>query len=269
MKKTRVLPLLICGLLAGPAAPAQPLTALETPAQAGSQGTPPPDCGRQTSLLAYCPTPSDQGYAASSAAHAIANAMTIRLAFQCRLSGKQQVDRMRFSAAYIYNQVKQGETCDAGAYLTDGLDLARKQGVCREATFPGSRYACSRLPGEAERREAGRFRIRGYSTIFRLDAGAEDKINATLSALDWNNPVIAGLVVPPTFPEISPGSYRGQAAVVVDYDEKKEEFLLMNSYGPDWGEGGFVRMRFEDYGKLARYAYIISLGRMDCGLFSE
>lgn len=261
--------MLVCCLLAGAWARTQSLPALDAavPVEGGRNLI--PVQGRQANLLPYCPTPSDQGYAASSAAHAIANAMTIRLAFQCRLPGRQQVDQMRFSAAYIYNQVKQGETCDAGAYLTDALELAQRQGVCREATFPGSLYSCSRLPGEAERREAARFRIRSYNAIFRLDAGAEDKINATLSALDWNNPVIAGLVVPPTFPEISPGSYRGQAVTVVGYDEKKEELLLMNSYGPDWGEGGFVRMSFEDYGKLARYAYIISMGRMDCGVFSE
>lgn len=219
-------------------------------------------------LLLHCPKPpEDQGQIASCVGHAIAHAMTIRWAFQCRVTDVASINSMLFSAAYIYNQVKSNSRdCHAGARMTDGLRLAQSQGCCLESSFPNSKYACGKLPGEAERAEASQRRIKGYDKLFEIEASPQEKITALLTALDWNNPAIVCLSGLPATGSGTPSGTAGHALVAVDYDEDKRVFTLLDSYRKNGEDNGLATLSFDEFGKYARYGFIISLGRWDCPL---
>ena len=97
-----------------------------------------------------------------------------------------------------------------------------------------------------------------------------------MNSLDRNNPIIIGMNISPKFKTSNflkrdwkhikkmKELHMGHAMVVVDYDEKNEEFTLMNSYGNDWSDDGFIKIDFADYSDLVKYGVIISLGRQDC-----
>ncbi len=54
--------------------------------------------------------------------------------------------------------------------------------------------------------------------------------------------------------------------VLVGYDNVEKEFELLNSFGASWGNNGFIRIRYDDFERLCRYAYV--LAPMDANVMS-
>jgi C1A family cysteine protease len=46
-------------------------------------------------------------------------------------------------------------------------------------------------------------------------------------------------------PEPRESSLGGHAVLVVGYNKKTERFLVKNSWGPSWGQGGYFTLPFE------------------------
>ncbi|MCO6488533.1 MAG: C1 family peptidase [Phaeodactylibacter sp.] len=232
----------------------------------------------KASLSPYAPPPGDQCYQQSCVGWAIACAMTTRWAYQCRPARPSWIEARRFSPACIYNQIKEGEDCLAGAYLTKGLKLAAEKGVCLLRSFPYECCCCSKLPTPAQRQEAGKYKIKGYQRLYGLNDSPEGRLQKTLYALDYHNPVIVALEITPDFKTLGAGQERwspdrealaggnvqGHALVVMGYDEETATITLLNSYGPGWGRGGTVEMSFSDFSRQARYGVVVSLGRWAC-----
>jgi len=51
----------------------------------------------------------------------------------------------------------------------------------------------------------------------------------------------------------------GHAMCVVGYDEGKEAFEIMNSWGEDWGDEGFCWVKYDDFGKYCKYGFTMLL----------
>jgi hypothetical protein len=234
---------------------------------------------RKVDMTPYCPTPGDQCHQLSCVGWAIVYNMTIRRAYQCRQKNRAWIDARMLSPAFIYNKIKEGKTCDAGAYLTKGLALAQEKGVPLLTTMPYECDICSKTPNKQQEKEAANYRITEIRRLYGLRDAAEARIEKTQAALDNNEPVIVAIMVTPEFKtitkkdvpwipnkkEVLGGNVEGHAIVVVGYDEDKREFTLLNSYGTAWGEDGFLRMSFEDFGKQARYGVVAGIGWVDCG----
>ena len=86
--------------------------------------------------------------------------------------------------------------------------------------------------------------------------------------LATQTPLIVGFELTPSFWEILPGtrlwdpaaievSTGKHAMLLVGYDNVEKHFLLMNSFGPAWGDNGFIRLPYEDFERLCRYAYLL------------
>ena len=54
----------------------------------------------------------------------------------------------------------------------------------------------------------------------------------------------------------------GHAMVVVGYNHFNKEFELMNSWGPDWGDGGFIKVKYDDFLKRCIIAYQITMAEV-------
>lgn len=222
-----------------------------------------PDRGKippRVDLRPYCPAPGDQGSLPSCAAWALANAMTIQRGLARKQTDPREIERMRFSVAYIYNQV--GD-CYRGASFSSGLELLKQKGNCLAALLAYSED-CTPLPGEHHHARAFPNRIQNFWKVFDSGADADEKIDNILDELARYRPVLVGLKVPFDFRANIP-QMRGpwpaedwHAMLVVGYDEYYKTFTLMNSYGPEWGNKGFFEMDWDTMGEVVRYGWVMA-----------
>lgn len=213
-------------------------------------------------LMPYCPTPGDQGDLPSCVAWALANAMTVQKALKQRTKRPEQIDAFKFSVSYIYNQIKHKGLCDLGASFSAGLMLVKNKGNCPASMLPYS-LDCNPNPSQQHHQQAAPNRIADYRRVFSESASVDDKIDHILGELAALKPVLIGLKVPYDFRENIPAprtSWRAEdphAMLVVGYNEYSETFLIMNSYGSGWGDGGFFRMDWDTLGEQVRYGYAL------------
>lgn len=226
--------------------------------------------------------PSDQGTVQNCVAQAIGNAFGMRYKntcdFQCSCHNKM----IAYSPAFIYNQLKTGNYCTQGIKLTAALDLVVSSGICPEKYFISDPFDCNNLPSKKHIAIANKYRIRNYKRIFRLKSEqldsakyAAEVIESTITNIDENNPVIVGMIVPQKFSDLKDikifkpakqdfSSTYGHAMVVIGYDDIHKEIELVNSFGTDWGDQGFIKISYTDYLSMVRYGYVIYLDKPNC-----
>lgn len=218
------------------------------------------------SLRQYCPIPGNQGSSNACVGWAAGyGAMTISQAIQDQNTNREAITQNAFSASFIFNQIK-SKNC-GGALLTDALDLLKKTGDCRYQTFGDNPYDCEKPPAPHTLSEAEKYKIKDYAALFYKDDAANLKIKKVLQAIAQDNPVIAVLQVSPSFYQIEIGQeiwspdtleaapLMGHAMVVTGYDKRLRKLELMNSWGPNWGDQGFIWISFEDFAKLAWFGF--------------
>lgn len=150
----------------------------------------------------------------------------------------------------------------------------RNTGDCLESTFNFKNQGCLAKPQATAKQEAMRYRIRDYAAVFELEEPPRSKVSKTCKVLATNTPLIVGMGVTQDFWSVKPGSRLWNPAaeeplvgyhalVVVGYDNVERQFDLMNSFGPGWGNGGFIKMPYDDFERLCRYAYVLLPGHAD------
>lgn len=218
------------------------------------------------SLRAYSPTPGDQGQMASCVAWALANAMTVNKAVMLDRMGREDVDPISHSSAYIYNQLRWEGDCQRGIKFSAALSLLKEKGDCLVEDFSPPNHSCEEQPSSTHHIKAAPFRIAGYKKLTTRDYPLEDRIHVIRDALMKNRPVVIGMFVPEglrTLPSSEldwESPKEGHAMLVIGYNDERFEFELMNSYGDRWEDQGFLYL---DYDLLARnlwYSYVIVLG---------
>lgn len=236
----------------------------------------------KASLRSFCPVPGDQGSTGACVGWATGyGALTILRAQNEGVTDPAAITEMAHSAAFIYNQIRLAENdCIAGAFIEDALALLRTSGDCLESTFNFKKQGCLAKPHATVAEEALRYRIRDYAAVFELDEPPRSKVSKTCKVLATNTPLIVGMGVTQGFWDVKPGSRLWNPAaeeplvgyhalVVVGYDNVERQFDLMNSFGPGWGNGGFIKMPYDDFERLCRYAYVLLPGHADELPFSE
>lgn len=224
----------------------------------------------KVSLKKYCPVPGDQGKSGACVGWAVGyGALTIQRAIQSSITEQAIITQQANSAAFIYNQVRRNKTdCTDGAYLEDALTLLKEKGDCLEQSFNFEKQDCQIQPNEAHLSEGKRFKAQDFAAVFELNEEAKSKIGKTCKILATNTPLIVGMGVTNSFFEVLPGAVYWNpteteaitgyhAMVVVGYNNVEKYFDLLNSFGPSWGQNGFIRLSFEDFERLCRFAYLI------------
>lgn len=140
---------------------------------------------------------------------------------------------------------------DSGASIRDVLYVLAHTGVCPETVdpyLPGDFSSASANDSPEDIKDADSYRIGAYHRI--PDAGG------IRSVLASGYGVLLGFAVYPSFEEIgrdgilkmpSPSEtpLGGHAVVIRGYDDGQSRFLLQNSWGSDWGDGGCFWMPYE------------------------
>lgn len=228
------------------------------------------------SLENFCPEIRHQGDIYSCVGWAVGYAgMTIQRAIHNRCTDRQLINENAHSALFVFNQVKQD--CNKGARLTDALRFLKERGDCLAKEFDFDVNDCQKTPAPNLAQTATRFAVSDYLTLFESDASFELKVKQVKNALAAFKAVIIGMNVRRNFynlqnakfwwPEIgnvTPAG--GHAMVVVGYDDRAGAFRLFNSWGQNWGDKGYIWVKYEHFAQFCKYAYIIQLSNAQSGM---
>jgi hypothetical protein len=218
------------------------------------------------SLQKFAPTPGNQGEQGSCVAWSSAYAARSILE---AAKTNQPGDAVRFSPAFLYNQI--GLDGCQGSYIIRAMEYMSKQGAVPYNTFPYTDQDCRRQPNQQMIQEAQQFKMRGFNRLSLGDRNDQIDLRAIKENLAQGAPVVIGMMVGPSFMQSMKGKdlwvpapgdqqmmgFGGHAMCVVGYDDKRYSgsFLIMNSWGQEWGNNGFAWVRYGDFNYFVREAY--------------
>jgi len=137
-----------------------------------------------------------------------------------------------------------GGSC-SGWGLTSGLSFAQSTGVTDEACM---RYQATNMDCASSRCSDWQNRLTKISSFT-----ARSTMEARKNAIANTGPVLAGMAVFNDFRAYSSGVYVKTANTslagyhcicVVGYDDSQECWIVKNSWGTNWGDAGFVKIRY-------------------------
>lgn len=228
----------------------------------------------QYSLRAYAPAVRSQGPIGSCVGWATGYAAyTTAAAKMNEQTNRKTITEDAFSALYLYNHVKVG-SCGEGSRIDDACQFLTTNGDLKSSEFDSPVNDCFRTGDESQQARARQYRIKDYLTLFHINEDPANKVFLTKKTLSEGNPVVIGMRLRKNFQRLqgdeiwdpNAGNTNfggGHAMCVVGYDEYKKAFLLMNSWGDDWGDEGFGWVSYEDYGVFCKYAYLLVLEERD------
>lgn len=228
------------------------------------------------SLEEFAPYPGDQGQYGTCVAYAAAYGLrTIMLAKDLGLKNKQDITQTALSPSFVYQAIRQEEdlACNQGANPKLGMEALKVLGAPTLKTVP---YTCNPPIPTSAQLEAIDYRIRDYQTLFFYDEQAPGvRVNATKKALSEGYPILIGMKLPESFfaatkvwhakPSdvgTTAKKHGYHAMVAVGYDDNFEggAIRVLNSWGMDWGDGGYIWVPYKEFdewclGALQPYSY--------------
>ncbi|MBY0477156.1 MAG: peptidase C1A papain [Chitinophagaceae bacterium] len=220
-------------------------------------------------LQKFCPTPQNQGSQGSCVAWS--SAFAAQTILEAAKTNKEP-NSAAFSPSFMYNQI--GLDGCQGSYIIRAMEFMTKRGGVPYAEFPYNDQDCQSQPDNQLQQEAAQFRMRGFNRLSLGDRNDAVDMRAIKENLSQGAPVVIGMMVGQSFMQSMIGQdlwvpaqgdrsmmgFGGHAMCVVGYDEKKYggSFLLMNSWGTEWGTNGFAWVRYADFNTYVREAYGVS-----------
>lgn len=212
-------------------------------------------------LSADLPPPGDQGRQNSCVGWSVAYALK---SYHEKIEEKQplvqggRVDPRRvFSPAYVYNQINNGR--DGGSFFADALDILKKQGGAPLALAPYNDQDYRSTPSAEARAAAARYRVESWKQV-----GTED-VRELKAQLNAGIPVMIAARVDEGFQKARRGHVwkasegkplGGHAMVLVGYDDARNAFKLINSWGAAWGDEGYGWIDYGWFPKVVAEAYV-------------
>lgn len=199
--------------------------------------SPPP----RVDLRPGMPPVYDQGQLGSCTGNAIAGAIHYDELRQ-KARGPQPPSRL-----FIYYNERALEGTvgeDAGAAIADGIRSLSRFGWCPESAWPYDVSRFTQKPPASAYATARRNLVRDYAAVHQ-DAA---HFRAALAA---GHPIVIGFDVAESFesdgvaqtgvynPQPGEEVVGGHAVLIVGYDAPTDVFIVRNSWGADWGQGGY------------------------------
>ncbi|MFN3315228.1 MAG: C1 family peptidase [Raineya sp.] len=220
------------------------------------------------SLKKFVPKPQNQGdYGTCVAWTSAYYARSIMLAQKNFWENSKEINEKAGSPFFVYEQIKSysDTQCQEGAGLIVALEALKQYG-----TVPIKRFnrSCGQPIGKELLLEAENYRIAEYRRLFL--ANSKDKISPIKKTIAANKPVVIGLqcfsesfikakdsIWKPTEVEIKQllNEEGGHALCVVGYDDKLKAFEIVNSWGTNWGNKGFLWIAYEVFEQVCFEAY--------------
>ena len=192
---------------------------------------------RAMDLSARFPEPGNQGQQSSCAAWSVGYAA--RSYYMQDKGGDVHPDNIP-SPAFIYNTLSGGR-CDMATSMETAIELLKTKGAVPLSALPYSDSDCKALvPAPVLAAHASRFRVQGS---FKVDGRELRQIKGQIAR---GHPVIFGIYLPDGFRHYKSGiitntkpTAEGHGMVITAYDDDRQAFKFINSWGDDWGERGY------------------------------
>jgi hypothetical protein len=222
---------------------------------------------RSYSLKEYAPEPKSQGQFGTCVGWSTCYAgMTILESISKNRTDKTSTTNNTFCPGFVYKQIKSESDlyCKMGTYIDEALEIIKTKGVVKYSSM--TEVNCPTYITPSLFTDASNYKIKDYAKLFDMFESSEFKITSVKKSLSQNNPVIIGMNVPESFytalgvwtpTESSSLSYGGHAMCVIGYDDDKYggAFEIMNSWGTQWGNEGFIWVKYSDFNDFVKYAY--------------
>lgn len=181
-----------------------------------------------------------------------------------------QDPRKGFSAAFTYRMANPGSTgCDHPVSMVNALKSMTKFGVPRFADFE---EMCADSIPPSVNQKALDHRLSGFVKLFNTFDPKDQKIAAVKKALNEQNPVVVGMICPPSFslakefwqPHEDPVRDQGGHAIcITGYNDLKYggAFQVVNSWGRTWGNDGYTWIPYNDFYNFVQYGFELYLTR--------
>ncbi len=198
-------------------------------------------------LREHCPEEIyDQGRLGSCTANAIG------CAFEFDLLKQQLTDFMPARLFIYYNERAMEGTVgtDSGAMIRDGIKSVATQGVCSEDSWKYDTGRFAEKPSKECYTEALTHQGTSYQRVTRVP-------NQLKGCLASGYPFVFGFTVYESFesdevartgvvpmPAADEKPLGGHAVLAVGYDDASQRFLVRNSWGSGWGDGGHFTMPY-------------------------
>lgn len=216
------------------------------------------------SLLRFAPDRLNQGQQGSCVAWS--STYAARTIVEAA-STNQPGNNTAYSPAFVYNQIGL-EGCQ-GAYIQNAMELMSNKGVVAFNDFPYSDQDCSRQPNSVLLNKAAQNKLHGFTRLTDGESTEGINVRAVKEHLAKDAPVVIGMMVggsfmqgmmgkemwAPTDEDRSQMGFGGHAMCVIGYDDRKQAFQIMNSWGPEWGVNGIGWVRYADFKEFVREAY--------------
>ena len=164
----------------------------------------------------------------------------------------QTIINNQMSPAFVYNQIKVG-SCAEGSSIPSAFELISNTGIVTWQEMPYNQNECNTQPTENQNNLAQINRIESFASL-NGDA-LFDQAKAFL--LNSQPLVIAISIDRQFFGKIDLNGdavYRdfdkvdgAHAMLVVGYDDSKNAFKVVNSWGRNWGNNGFVWIDYKAF----------------------
>jgi C1A family cysteine protease len=138
---------------------------------------------------------------------------------------------------------------DDGAQIRDGVKYLANFGVCAESIWPYNKSLLHRQPSKAAIAAAATHKISSYYRLTSLDdmkhclaAGFPFVFGSYLvESFESEQVAKTGIV-----PDPQPGDQEigGHCMYVIGYDDEKQAFHVVNSWGKEWGDNGTCWMSY-------------------------
>jgi C1A family cysteine protease len=193
-------------------------------------------------LRTICPKIYNQGKLGSCTANGIA--------FSYHFDEYKQNNSDIFipSRLFIYYNEREMEGStysDSGAEIRDGIKSISKQGVCNETEWKYDITKFTERPDEECYKNALSHKAIKYKRV-------RQNLNDIKSCLSTGLPIVFGFIVYESFesdsvtntgivpmPKPTENELGGHCVVIVGYNEEKQQFIVRNSWGEQWGDNGY------------------------------
>lgn len=201
----------------------------------------------QIDLRPYMSPVENQSATSSCAANAMAGAYEYLLK---RLKNSNE-DVSRLFIYYNARELDGDTSQDKGTYLSSCTKVAKKHGICLEATWPFDPEQILEQPHSEAYTEAKGFPINPVARPVKVD------LQTMKNCLASGFPFIFGLQLFSSFEKAGPEGLvpmpdveqdnhdGGHAMLCVGYSDPDQVFIVRNSWGEDWGDGGYCYIPYD------------------------
>lgn len=227
------------------------------------------------SLVPWCPIPqSQEQYGTCTSWASTYAARTIAEAINNGWGNRSKISAEAFAPIFIYAQIKSDDDydCQLGSCIDDALETLMLKGAPKLADF---NLLCATDISDDIYAKARQYVIDDYFQVFNIYSDADKKISATKKSLSEKRPVIIGMKVPDSFMDCygkdlwnkteTNNDGGGHAMCIVGYDNNKYggAFLIMNSWGTQWGNDGMIWVKYKDFADNVKYGFEMFLKKKE------